>query len=355
MAVVDLRLLDHGEDMVSRQVGSRSIDPLSAPTPRGARDASRAPVARIALVSTYPPRRCGIATFTADLGRAIGDHEIVALDGPGDSSATDHPVHHVIRTDVRVRLRPSRSLTRRLRRQRGLRPARVRHLGCQRRRGRPRLPGRALRAGRGHAAHRAAPSDRRAAPRHARHPGCDCGGGRDVEGRSHDPGRPLRAPIRAGWRSSPMACPICPSSNPTASRRASAWAAVNLLLSFGLVGPSKGYESVIETMPDVVRAVPNACYVILGATHPELQRTEGERYRNQARDAGCRPGHDRARGLRRSLRGSTRAEPVARSGGRLRDALSEPRPDRLRHALLRHGGRQGVGLHPLPVRFRDPR
>ena len=34
-------------------------------------------------------------------------------------------------------------------------------------------------------------------------------------------------------------------------------------------------------MPDVVRAVPNACYVVLGATHPELQRTEGERYRTQ--------------------------------------------------------------------------
>jgi glycosyltransferase involved in cell wall biosynthesis len=52
-----------------------------------------------------------------------------------------------------------------------------------------------------------------------------------------------------------------------------------VLLSFGLVGPSKGYEAVIEAMPAVVRAVPDACYVILGATHPQLLLTEGERYR----------------------------------------------------------------------------
>ena len=28
--------------------------------------------ARIAFVGTYPPRRCGIATFTRDLSHAIG-------------------------------------------------------------------------------------------------------------------------------------------------------------------------------------------------------------------------------------------------------------------------------------------
>jgi glycosyltransferase involved in cell wall biosynthesis len=54
-----------------------------------------------------------------------------------------------------------------------------------------------------------------------------------------------------------------------------------VLLSFGLVGPGKGYESVIEAMPAVVRAVPEARYVILGATHPELLEREGERYRTR--------------------------------------------------------------------------
>jgi glycosyltransferase involved in cell wall biosynthesis len=54
-----------------------------------------------------------------------------------------------------------------------------------------------------------------------------------------------------------------------------------VILSFGLIGPGKGYESVIEAMPEVARAVPRALYVILGATHPELLRREGEAYRSR--------------------------------------------------------------------------
>ena len=52
-----------------------------------------------------------------------------------------------------------------------------------------------------------------------------------------------------------------------------------VILSFGLLGPGKGYESAIEAMPAVVRADPSACYVVLGATHPDLLRREGEAYR----------------------------------------------------------------------------
>ena len=52
-----------------------------------------------------------------------------------------------------------------------------------------------------------------------------------------------------------------------------------VLLSFGLLGPAKGYELAIEAMPAVVRAVPSACYVVLGATHPDLLRQEGDAYR----------------------------------------------------------------------------
>jgi glycosyltransferase involved in cell wall biosynthesis len=51
------------------------------------------------------------------------------------------------------------------------------------------------------------------------------------------------------------------------------------VLSFGLLGPGKGYELAIRAMSAVVRDVPNACYVILGATHPQLRRREGEAYR----------------------------------------------------------------------------
>jgi glycosyltransferase involved in cell wall biosynthesis len=52
-----------------------------------------------------------------------------------------------------------------------------------------------------------------------------------------------------------------------------------IVLSFGLVGPGKGYEAVIEAMARVGDEVPGAQYVILGTTHPDLVRREGERYR----------------------------------------------------------------------------
>jgi glycosyltransferase involved in cell wall biosynthesis len=54
-----------------------------------------------------------------------------------------------------------------------------------------------------------------------------------------------------------------------------------MILSFGLIGPGKGYDSVIEAMPAVIEACPEAYYVILGATHPELLRREGEVYRTK--------------------------------------------------------------------------
>ncbi len=54
-----------------------------------------------------------------------------------------------------------------------------------------------------------------------------------------------------------------------------------VILSFGLLGPRKGYESAIAAMPAVVRADPTALYVIVGATHPDLIRLEGESYRNR--------------------------------------------------------------------------
>jgi|TARA_R100000501_G_scaffold8550_1_gene17400 glycosyltransferase involved in cell wall biosynthesis len=55
------------------------------------------------------------------------------------------------------------------------------------------------------------------------------------------------------------------------------------LLSFGLLSPNKGLEVMIDGLPDVVRETPDVNYVILGATHPDLVRREGEAYRNGLR------------------------------------------------------------------------
>jgi glycosyltransferase involved in cell wall biosynthesis len=58
----------------------------------------------------------------------------------------------------------------------------------------------------------------------------------------------------------------------------------DVILSFGLLGPGKGYELAIDALPAVVEAHPQALYVILGATHPELIRREGEAYRQSLKD-----------------------------------------------------------------------
>ena len=50
-------------------------------------------------------------------------------------------------------------------------------------------------------------------------------------------------------------------------------------LTFGLLSPNKGIEYVLQALPDVIREVPNFVYLILGATHPSLVRSEGETYR----------------------------------------------------------------------------
>ncbi len=52
-----------------------------------------------------------------------------------------------------------------------------------------------------------------------------------------------------------------------------------VLLSFGLLNPGKGIELVLEALPEVVRDRPDLMYVILGKTHPEVARVYGERYR----------------------------------------------------------------------------
>ena len=52
-----------------------------------------------------------------------------------------------------------------------------------------------------------------------------------------------------------------------------------VLLTFGLLGPGKGIEQVIEALPEIVRQHPNVVYLVLGATHPQLVAREGERYR----------------------------------------------------------------------------
>ena len=53
-----------------------------------------------------------------------------------------------------------------------------------------------------------------------------------------------------------------------------------ILSSFGLVSEDKGYEYVIAALPPVVKKFPNLLYLIIGETHPIVRSLKGEKYRN---------------------------------------------------------------------------
>ena len=55
----------------------------------------------------------------------------------------------------------------------------------------------------------------------------------------------------------------------------------DVLLTFGLLSPGKGIETMIEAMPAIVARHPDALYVVLGASHPNLVAREGEAYRER--------------------------------------------------------------------------
>jgi glycosyltransferase involved in cell wall biosynthesis len=54
-----------------------------------------------------------------------------------------------------------------------------------------------------------------------------------------------------------------------------------VLLTFGLISRGKGIEYVIKALPEVLEKHPEIVYLIIGETHPEVRKLEGERYRKK--------------------------------------------------------------------------
>ena len=233
---------------------------------------------RTAFVSTYAPHRCGIATFTHDLAGAVGMPEIVALhpaDGPGPYPPE---VHHRIRRDVRADYISAA---------RALNDSGVEIVSIQHEYG---IWGgedgayvldfvRSLRMPAVATLHtvlsKPSHSQRRVLTELVSATAATVVMSETAASlltRTYDI-EPTRVHIV------PHGVPHLQFVAPDGVKPGLRLQGRTVVLSFGLLGPGKGYESVIAAMPAVVDAVPDACYVVLGATHPDLLHREGEAYR----------------------------------------------------------------------------
>ena len=107
-----------------------------------------------------------------------------------------------------------------------------------------------------------------------------------------------------------------------------------VMLTFGLLSPGKGIENAIRALPAIASRCPDILYVVLGVTHPNLLRDEGERYRTIPANACCRTRGAGQRPLPEPLRRDPRTAVRPGGHGRVCHALRERGAERFGHAGL---------------------
>ena len=53
----------------------------------------------------------------------------------------------------------------------------------------------------------------------------------------------------------------------------------SVLTTFGLLGSGKSIETTLEALPAIIKAKPDVMFLVIGKTHPEVVKNEGEKYR----------------------------------------------------------------------------
>lgn len=59
------------------------------------------------------------------------------------------------------------------------------------------------------------------------------------------------------------------------------WTDRKVMMTFGLLSRGKGIERMLKVLPEVAPKVPQVLYAIVGQTHPEVKKREGEQYRRE--------------------------------------------------------------------------
>jgi len=88
----------------------------------------------------------------------------------------------------------------------------------------------------------------------------------------------------------PHGIPDMPFADPNYFKDEFGVAGKQVLLTFGLLSPNKGIEYALRALPSIITAFPNTVFIVVGQTHPNLLRDEGELYRlsleRMAKDLG---------------------------------------------------------------------
>ena len=88
----------------------------------------------------------------------------------------------------------------------------------------------------------------------------------------------------------PHGIPDMPFGDPNYFKDEFGVAGKKVLLTFGLLSPNKGIEYALRALPDIIAEFPNTVFIVVGQTHPNLLRDEGELYRlsleRMAKDLG---------------------------------------------------------------------
>ena len=79
----------------------------------------------------------------------------------------------------------------------------------------------------------------------------------------------------------PHGVPVVPFDRDPSHKERLGLTGRQILCTFGLINRGKGLEHMIRAMPQVVAASPEAMYLIVGVTHPQVKRQEGEVYREE--------------------------------------------------------------------------
>jgi glycosyltransferase involved in cell wall biosynthesis len=61
-----------------------------------------------------------------------------------------------------------------------------------------------------------------------------------------------------------------------------------VLLTFGLLSRNKGLETVVQALPGIVKQHPDVMYVVLGNTHPGVLKNSGEEYRDHLKSLAAK-------------------------------------------------------------------